>query len=292
VTDARHRNADRSAAVEASLAEDPSDDEFFWSLLRPIGGYVAGANIVMQLSRLGVGRGVAESTVESGRLDKHPIKRARTTFGYVFVAMVGAPVERAWLRAEVDRAHRAVRSSPNAPVGYTAFDPDLQLWVAACICKGILDATATVRPDLDEATRSRIVRVARRIGTTLQVDPADWPADAAAFDAYWNSNLRRLEVDDVTAAYLLDFLRLRFLGPVPSWLLGSIHVFVSTGFLSDEFRRPLGLEWSDRQQHLFDRLLRMSVAIDRLVPGPLARLAPRLYLRDFRRRHRTGRAFT
>src|SRR5580704_8841065 len=66
VTEARQRETDCSAVIEASLAEDPNDDEFFWSLLRPIGGYVAGANIVMQLSRLGVGRGVAESTVESG----------------------------------------------------------------------------------------------------------------------------------------------------------------------------------------------------------------------------------
>jgi uncharacterized protein (DUF2236 family) len=292
VADSRRRTTDRSAAIEASLAEDPDDDEFFWSLLRPIGGYVAGANIVMQLSRLGVGRGVAESTVESGRLDKHPIKRARTTFSYVFVAMVGAPAERAWLRSEVDRAHRAVRSSPNAPVGYTAFDTDLQLWVAACICKGILDATAAVQPDLDEATRSRIVRVSRRIGTTLQVDPADWPADAAAFDEYWERNLGRLEVDDVTGAYLHDFLRLRFLGPVPSLLLGPLHVFVSTGFLTDEFRRPLGLEWSTRHQYYFERLLRVSVAFDRLVPGPLVRLGPRLYLRDFRRRHRAALPFT
>lgn len=283
---------DIPAGVEAQLALDPSDDEFVWSQVRPIGANVAGANIVMQLSRLGVGRGVAESVVDSGRLDKHPIKRARTTFSYVIVALLGTPAERAWLRAEVDRSHRAVRDAPNAPVRYNAFDPDLQLWVAACICKGMLDATSLLKPDLDEETRDRMIRICSRIATTLQVDASAWPADSAAFDEYWSANLERLEVDEVTSAYLRDFLRLRWLGRIPSALLGRFHEFVSTGLLSDEFRRPLGLAWSDRHQRWFDRLMWASARIDPLVPGWVARIVPKLYLRDFRRRHRKDKAFT
>jgi uncharacterized protein (DUF2236 family) len=279
-------------AIQARLAEDPTDDDFAWSLVRPIFAYVAGANIVMQLSRLGVGRGVAESTVDSGRLDKHPIKRARTTFGYVIAAMLGTPAERAWLRAEVDRAHRAVHSAPGDPVPYNAFDPDLQLWVSACICQGVLDATATLHPDIDDTTRDRIISIASRIATTLQVDRSAWPADSAAFDRYWTTNLQRLEVDDVTSAYLHDFLRLRWLGRIPSALLGRFHVFISTGFLSDEFRRPLGLTWTPRDQRSLDRLLRISVGIDRLIPSRVARLMPAVYLWDFRRRHRHGKPFT
>ncbi|HXO57836.1 MAG TPA: oxygenase MpaB family protein, partial [Mycobacterium sp.] len=38
------------------------------------------ANVIMQLAQPGVGYGVMESRVESGRIDLHPIKRARTTF--------------------------------------------------------------------------------------------------------------------------------------------------------------------------------------------------------------------
>ena len=33
------------------------------------------ANVIMQLSRLPIGHGVAESIVEGGRVDRHPIKR-------------------------------------------------------------------------------------------------------------------------------------------------------------------------------------------------------------------------
>jgi len=39
-------------------------------------GLLAGAaNVIMQLARPGVGYGVLESRVESGRIDRHPIKR-------------------------------------------------------------------------------------------------------------------------------------------------------------------------------------------------------------------------
>jgi len=43
----------------------------------------------MQLSMLPVGRGVYESTVDSGALHRHPVKRTRTTLGYVMIAMFG-----------------------------------------------------------------------------------------------------------------------------------------------------------------------------------------------------------
>lgn len=47
------------------------------------------ANVIMQLAQPGVGYGVMESRVESGRVDLHPFKRARTTFTYLAVATNG-----------------------------------------------------------------------------------------------------------------------------------------------------------------------------------------------------------
>lgn len=99
--------------------------------------FAAGAaNVIMQLSRPGVGYGVVESKVDSGNLLKHPWKRARTTFSYLAVAILGKPADRAAFRDAVDGAHRQVRSGPASPVRYNAFDRDLQLWVAACLYVG------------------------------------------------------------------------------------------------------------------------------------------------------------
>src|SRR5437879_5455790 len=65
-----------------------------------------GANVIMQLSRLPVGHGVALSRVDSGRVDKHPLKRFRTTATFLAVATFGSEEERAALRDEINRVHR------------------------------------------------------------------------------------------------------------------------------------------------------------------------------------------
>ena len=119
----------------------------FWS-------FAAGAaNVVMQLSWPEVGHGVAESTVTSGSLMHHPWKRARTTFSYLAVAILGSPQDRAAYRAAVDGAHRQVRSTPTSPVKYNAFDRDLQMWVAACLFVGLEDTYQLLRGELTPETR-------------------------------------------------------------------------------------------------------------------------------------------
>src|SRR5271156_2413838 len=72
------------------------------------------ANVIMQLAQPGVGYGVMESRVESGRVDLHPIKRARTPFTYLAVAMAGTDVQKAAFRRAVNRAHAQVYSLPDS----------------------------------------------------------------------------------------------------------------------------------------------------------------------------------
>src|SRR3979409_1866069 len=73
------------------------------------GGLVAGpANVIMQLARPGVGYGVLESRVESGRVDLHPVKRARTTFTYLAVATGGSDAQKDAFRRPANQAHAQV----------------------------------------------------------------------------------------------------------------------------------------------------------------------------------------
>ena len=94
------------------------------------------ANVIMQLAVPAVGYGVYESKVESGMLFKNPTKRTRTTLTYLAVAAMGSPELRKKYRLAVNKSHVHVRSDENSPVKYNAFDPQLQLWVAACLYKG------------------------------------------------------------------------------------------------------------------------------------------------------------
>src|SRR4051794_26532662 len=119
-------------------------------------------NVIMELARLPVGRGVAESTVHSGRVDRHPVKRARTTVAYVAVALFGTDEERAAYRAQVARSHRVVRSARDSAVAYGAFDPELQVWVAACLYVGLERAVRMTNPPLAALGAEALYRHAAR----------------------------------------------------------------------------------------------------------------------------------
>ena len=247
------------------------------------------ANVIMQLSWLPVGHGVAESRVDSGRLDLHPLKRTRTTFSYVMVAMLGTDEERAAMRREVNRAHRRVHSRPGDPVRYNAFDPELQLWVAACLAWGMADVYAKLWGEPDDATAEAMYRHSARFGTTLQVPEDMWPPDRAAFEEYWRRALTRVEMDDTTRAYLRDFAALGFLPKPLRAALGPFNLFMTAGFLPPLFREKLGLPWTPGHQARFDRTVRTLATINRTLPRPVREFPWNLYWRDLRHRIHTGR---
>ncbi|WP_436796061.1 oxygenase MpaB family protein [Actinospongicola halichondriae] len=249
----------------------------------------AGANVIMQLALLPVGRGVAESRVDSGRVDKHPIKRARTTLSYLMIALLGTPEEQEAMRREVDRQHRQVRSLPDDDVSYNAFDRDLQLWVAACLYRGIEDVHRILHGELEGERREIIYRHAARLGTTLQVREEQWPADRDAFQEYWDQMVATIEMDDVTRRYLLGIADASFFGPPFTWVISPMNRFFTAGFLPPEFRDELGLSWSPREQRRFDRVMGLVAGVDRMLPRPVREFPLNIYLWDVRRRIRTGK---
>ncbi len=253
-------------------------------------GLLAGAaNVIMQLSRPAVGYGVLESRVDSGNLFQHPVKRTRTTLTYLAVALLGTPRERRLFRAAVDTAHARVRSTVASPVGYHAFDPALQLWVAACLYRGVEDVGAALGLSGSEEEQERRYRECATLATTLQVPPAMWPEDRAAFAAYWERSLREVRIDDTIRGYLTDVTMLRFLpAPVPA-LLGGLNRFVTTGFLPARFREEMRLPWDPRRQRRFDRLMRVLGGVVGVLPGPLRRFPYNACLWDLRLRVRLGR---
>src|SRR3989337_1253342 len=91
-SDATRISVSRRTARWSDHPVDVSDAMDFWA-------FAAGAaNVVMQLSWPEVGHGVVESKVDSGNVLKHPWKRARTTFQYLAVAILGSAQDRAAMR--------------------------------------------------------------------------------------------------------------------------------------------------------------------------------------------------
>lgn len=251
------------------------------------------ANVIMQLGRPGVGYGVLESRVESGRIDRHPIKRARTTFTYLAVATRGNDQQRRAYRKAVTGAHAQVRSTGDSPVQYNALDPELQLWVAACLYKGGVDVYRTFIGEMDDETADRHYRDGMALGTMLQVRPEMWPADRAAFDGYWNESLDSIHIDDAIRTFLYPIAAGRLgafrLPPPLQQINEGLALLITTGFLPQRFRDEMKMDWNSSRQREFDRLMGAVRLANNLAP-PFVRGFPfNVLLRDVDRRIRTGR---
>jgi uncharacterized protein (DUF2236 family) len=251
------------------------------------------ANVIMQLARPGVGYGVMESRVESGRVDRHPIKRARTTFTYLAVALNGSPEQKAAFRRAVNRAHAQVYSTDESPVKYHAFDKDLQLWVGACLYKGAVDVYRLFVGEMDDETAERHYAEGLPLGTTLQVPEDMWPKDRAAFDRYWRESVEKVHIDDAAREYLWPIaagrIRAVKLPRRVQRALDNFGLLITTGFLPQRFRDEMKLEWNAAKQRRFDRIVGVLRFVNHLMPRFIRKFPFNVLLKDLDWRIRTGR---
>ena len=251
------------------------------------------ANVIMELARPGVGYGVLESRVESGRADRHPIKRARTTFTYLAVARRGTDEQKKAYSRAVGRSHAQVYSTPHSPVEYNAFDKDLQLWVAACLYKGGVDVYRIFVGEMDDETADQHYWEARTLATTLQVPEEMWPADREDFDRYWQESLAKVHIDDAVREYLYPIAvsrirGVRLPGPIQR-AVEEFNLLITSGFLPQKFRDEMRFEWNADKQRQFDRLMRAIRFANNLAPRFIREFPFNLVLRDLDWRMRTGR---
>ena len=257
-------------------------------------GLLAGAaNVVMQLSRPGVGHGVVESRVESGRIDRHPIKRARTTFTYLAVAAQGTSEQQAAYRQAVNGAHAQVYSTEESPVSYNAFDPGLQMWVGACMYKGVTDIYKIFVGEFDDQAAEQLFEEGIALGTMLQVPREMWPADQAAFDRYWEESMAEVNIDDTVRDFLWPIPAGRLRGAkLPASVprrLDDFNLLITAGFLPQRFRDEMRLDWDDEKQRRFDRSMKRIRFVNDLLPGFLREFPFNWMLKDLDWRIRTGR---
>ncbi len=239
----------------------------------------AGSTVMYQLAMKGVGLGVAEHSTTLSR----PVDRLRTTLTYVYVMVLGTDEEREEVAGLVNRMHAPVRS----PGRYSAFDPDLQLWVAATLARNGETLYERVFGRLSEAARERMYRDSWILGTALQVRPEAWPQTRREFQRYWEESLRRLESDPHVQAYAA---RLVSMDGAPWYLRPArpLQSLMTRGNLDPHTRAILALPWSARDQRAYDLFWRVFPPVYRMVPRRLRQLPARLLLRDVRRRLRRG----
>lgn len=281
----------KAASIQTSWPSPLSPkewDERYPGILDALSIAGGGANIILQLALPAVGYGVKESRVESGAVFKHPIKRARTTFTYLAVALLGTTEEKLAYRKAVSRMHAQVYSTDASPVKYRGLDADLQLWVAACLFWGVLDTLEKFRGEVPPEKAAELMALAQPLATTLQVRPEQWPADIPAFKVFWENEIQKLQIDDTIRSFLQSVIELKFLHPSISVVLGPVYRFMTTGFLPPRLREEMQLEWSATHQSLFDLMIKTVAFANKPLPRVVRQMPLSLVWWDFRRRLRKG----
>ncbi|WP_183099502.1 oxygenase MpaB family protein [Nocardioides pelophilus] len=252
--------------------------------------FIAGpANVALQLGWPEVGYGVVESRVDSGKVTKHPFKRFRTTVGYLGIALLGNHTQRLAYREAINGQHRQVRSTPESPVKYNAFNRDLQLWVASCIYYGTVDAFTRMHGPLSREEEAVILRAGARIGTTLQVPQEMWHKTPEDFWAYWEEGVDRIQIDERVGGYLRGLMRMDMLPAPLGRAVGPLHLWLNAGFLPDPVRQQLGLDWDERDQRRHDRMLAVIGRISRPLPHFLRVFPMNAMMWNLEIRRRLGR---
>ncbi len=225
------------------------------------------AAILLQLADPRVAAGVAAHSDFADR----PLDRLHGTLTYLYVTAYGTDEERRRIARQVGDAHRPVAG---------ARDPSLQLWIAATLywtAARIHDLA--LQPIGVEATDEELYQDYATIGTALGMPRDHWPADRAAFAAYFDSYPVAVGDDArAVAASLLHPLR------VPWWVrraMPSVRV-LTAGLLPPAVRDAYGLPHDAAR---YERLVR---SIRRWYP----RLPRRVRETPMRRTLRRFRALT
>jgi uncharacterized protein (DUF2236 family) len=223
-----------------------------------------GAAILLQIADPTIGAAVAK---HSGFV-RRPLLRLRTTLTYVYAVVFGSEDQVAAVRAMVDRAHEPVAG---------AFDPELQLWVAATLYQIGTDIDERIWGPLDSESADGVYRENAILGTALQMPPALWPEDRAAFRRYWNDRVAHLEVTADARKVMRDLLHPSAL---PWWLLPGMPLvrLLTAGLLPASVRAAYGLPWSRMRQRRFDRVFGTLAAVYRRLPRRLRHWPMRHYL--------------
>ena len=220
---------------------------------------------------------------------RHPVRRTRTTLSFMWLALYGSDDERLVVRRGVDAQHRHVRSRPGDDVAYDAFDPELQLWVAACMYVGTLQGYETLYGRPEDVLADRLLRQCSRFATTLQVAEHRWPQNVPEFDRYWSEAVSRVRFEEITTRYLREFIDAKFLPRPLAALVRPWHRLLVVGFLDSAFREALGVQWSERDQCRFDQCRAALRWLNRSIPPVVASLPWNIVRFDTRRRLKRGR---
>lgn len=240
----------------------------------------AGRALLLQLAHPHVAAGVDEHS----DFQSNPFKRLQGTLEAVYTMVYGT----AELAEGVGRRVRWIHDFVASPV-YRANDPANLLWVHATLLDSALGCYERIVRPLSAAERDEYYEQMTVVAERFGCPRSEQPADLAAFRAYWDEQVRTIEVGDVGRRLARDVIepKLPLSLHVPLAPALSVQRLVAVGTLPAPIREGFGFAWDDRSQRRLDRVHAVARASTRVLPRPV-RVAPthlhgRLLLANARR---------
>ena len=220
-----------------------------------------GRSLLMQLAHPRVARGVAEHS----DFRRRPFRRLARTITLSLDSVFGSREVALRSAGLINAAHAGVRGE-----GYSAFDPDLLLWVFATLAdSAVLSYELFVAP-LSVAQRDAYYEETLDATRVLGLRRSVAPRNFAGLRAYIADEIASgaVHVDENGLAMGRATLyppNARFV-PRPALDAGA---FVTAALLPQELRQQFGLPWSVRHQAAFEVFVRLVRAIVPLLPPRL-----------------------
>jgi uncharacterized protein (DUF2236 family) len=260
-------------AAKRGLVGDPTELK---NIMVESVSYTSGvAAVLLQIAHPGVGRGVALHSNFSYRL----MERNDNTAIFMYTMVWGTPEQKAAIKAAVDRAHAPVNDDKTART-YNAFDPKLQLWVAATIYASMVESYEAVYGPLDPVASDKAYQQFSVMGTALQVPLEMWPATRKDFWEYYKATIANdLEALPEVKPVLRDLFHPEHL---PFWLKPAVWLYMpiirasTTEQLPPNVRAMFGIESTKSSQKVYRRFMAYNKTVYPYTP-PFLRQWPKNY---------------
>jgi uncharacterized protein (DUF2236 family) len=174
-------------------------------------------SIIMEILHPSVMAGVQDLS----RYQEQPLRRGRTTFGYVVTTTFANSQAATRLIDAVKRMHSKVQGTRPDGVPYRALDPELIGWVHTCIPWGIMEAYQRFRGPLSVEQRDRYLREQAVIGR--MAGAGEIPETVSELDDYLESMRPKLGVNEQTLQFFEFLMTMPFGVPAPELLSRPAH---------------------------------------------------------------------
>jgi len=249
-------------------------DSVSWRVLREGSVMIGGVRALLMHAAHPL---VAAGARQTGMYDRDPWKRLERTLRQTFTVVFGTRQEAAEASRRIDEIHGVVKGiDPVTGLPYDARDPDLLLWVHACLVSSFLELERRTVGKLDDAGRQRFHEEQMLAVEPLRLPRERIPATVQALDAYLDEViaggiLRRTEA----AASVADLVRLPP-AQVPRRWLWRLVSFLAFHSLPPDLRRFYGVRHGARHE-LATRAIGWTMRHDRpLMPPRWRFIAPAL----------------